>query len=95
MSSPAGASLDDMVVLCCELLVNVLNRPGEGSGDTDLSEKVVVGVSLPAVLGGDDFVQPKKAPSLLGDFGRCLSDVSVFTDSSDSVLCTPLISSVI
>ena len=59
-------------------------------GDSDRSEKVVVGDSVPDRCE-DDF-QPKKAPSPpAGDFGRGSrgreeSDVS---DSADSVRCTP------
>lgn len=56
---------------------------GEGAGDKERSENVVVGDSVPD-LGGDDF-HPKSAPSLLGDLG-CLSDRRL---SSESVRWTP------
>jgi hypothetical protein len=70
---------------------------GEGTGDDERSEKVVVGDSVPDLLG-DDF-QPNNAPSLLGDLGRLsedkLSSVNVrFTPSSCKVkagdCCTPI-----
>lgn len=70
---------------------------GEGTGDDERSEKVVVGDSVPDLFG-DDF-QPKSAPSLPGDFGRLsedmLSSVNVrFTPSSCKVkageVCTPI-----
>jgi len=70
---------------------------GEGTGDDERSEKVVVGDSVPDLFG-DDF-QPKSAPNLLGDLGRLsdkrLSSVNVrFTPSSCKVKagegCTPI-----
>jgi hypothetical protein len=71
---------------------------GDGTGDDERSENVVVGDSVPDLFG-DDF-QPKSAPSLLGDLGRLsdsrLSSVSVrFTPSSCRVRagegCAPII----
>lgn len=71
---------------------------GDGTGDIERSEKVVVGDSVPDLFG-DDF-QPKSAPNLLGDLGRLsdrrLSSVSVrFTPSSCKVRagegCAPII----
>ena len=56
---------------------------GEGIGDAERSEKVVVGDSVPDLFG-DDF-QPKSAPSLPGDLG-CLSDRRL---SSVNVRFTP------
>ena len=63
---------------------------GEGKGDSDRSENVVVGDSVPDRIE-EDF-QPKKAPSPpAGDFGRGSRgrEESDISDSSESVRCTP------
>ena len=63
---------------------------GEGKGECDRSEKVVVGESVPE--GCEDDFQPNKFPSLpTGDFARgCrVWEESDAKELSDRVLCTP------
>ncbi len=90
MSKPGGVSRAVEVEPSIDKAGSGFSRRGEGSGDTERSEKVVVGDSVPDLC--DEDFQPKKLPSRPpGDFGLCsrANLGSEAKESSESVRLTP------